>query len=127
MHFAAIELARDENPESAIRHFMTVAAELGIRFQRLVMFGPIEFGARNFVRFQTDCRTFPPIVARLKHLCRATIVPQVTGTYLATLANGREGRVGGTLMQAVARPGTTKTFLGPAHPYWQEQFGSPRA
>lgn len=124
MHFAAVELTPGENPESAIRHFITIAAELGIKFQRVVMFGPLEYGVARFVRFQTDCRTFPPIVARLKVDRRGSIVPMMTGSYLATLANGREGRVSGALMQSVARPGAAKTFLGSAHPHWQAQFGA---
>lgn len=123
MHFAAIELKRGENPEEVIRHFVTMAADLGIRFRKVRTFGPIEFACISFIRLQTDCSTFPPIVARLKATKRSIIAPTRLG-YTAFLAKGREGRVGLMVMQGIPRPGYGKEYLGPAHPYWQVQFQS---
>lgn len=121
MYFAALEVKSHEAPEAAIRHFITVAADHGIKFQRIQTFGPFEFAGVRFVRFQTDCPTFPPIIARLKASGRSVIAPTTTG-YKAFLGSGREGQVGVVLMQGVALPGHSKTYLGPSHPHCMSQF-----
>jgi hypothetical protein len=121
MYFAAIELKKGEKEETAIRHFVLAAADNNIRFKKLQSFGPFEFANAKFIRFQTDCSTYPPIVSRLKVDGRAVIAPEVGG-YKAFLANGREGQVGTVLMQGTARPGHGKVYLGSSHQFWQAQF-----
>lgn len=121
MYFAAVELRDGESPQDGVRHFIVVAADLGIRFRRLQVFGPFEFACHKFVRFRTDCPTFPPIIARLKSEGRGIIAPGMAG-YRAFLPKGREGQVGLVLMQGTALPGQGKVYLGPQHPHWRTQF-----
>jgi len=121
MYFAAVELRSGEDPEEAIRYFLTVAADLGIKFKRAKTYGLIEIASVRLVRFQTDCPTFPPIVARLRNTKRSVVIPTTAG-YRAFLANGREGPVKFAVMQELARPGYSKVYLGPGHEHWKAQF-----
>lgn len=121
MYFTAVELKRGENQQDAIRHFIEAAAEEGVRFRRLEVFGPIEFGCTRFIRFSTDCSVFPPIITRMKSARRSIIAPTNSG-YRAFLANGREGSVGLAAMHHTPLPGYGNTYLGPSHPHWKEQF-----
>lgn len=121
MYFAAVELKPGEAPEDAVRHFVTVAAEQGIRFKKLQTFGQIEYACSTFIRFRTDCPTYPPVITRMRIGGRSVIAPMVTG-YRLFLANGKEGQVNCTLMQGVPLPGYSKVYIGPSHEHWQAQF-----
>lgn len=120
MYFAAVELKNDD-PRAAIFHFVRTAADLGIQFRYLQVFGRIEYAGFPFIRFRTDCPTYPPIIARFKVQGRGIIAPGYRG-YTAFLANGRQGNALMTLMQAVPLLGQEMEFFGPAHPHWQAQF-----
>lgn len=125
MYFAAVELRLGEVPQDGVRYFLSVAADQGIRFKHLRTFGPFEFACVRFIRFQTDCPTFPPIIARMQTDGRAIIAPSKVG-YRAFLAKGREGPVQTMLMHTTALPGHSKTFVGTTHPHWAAQFTQDR-
>lgn len=108
-------------PEDAIKHFVSAAADLGIKFKKIQTYGLVKVATYQFIRFQTDCPTFPPIIARLKSAGRGIIAPTLAG-YRAHLPNGREGAVNFTTMHEIARPGYGKMFAGSSHEHWRSQF-----
>lgn len=123
MFFAGVEIKEGEKIHDAIQHFLFAAADNGIKFSKVMLFGIVEVGSTKFVRFRTDCRTYPPIILRLRTEGRGFISPAKVGGYRVFLANGREGPFNSPQMHTVQAPGYGQVYKGTGAEFWERQFG----
>lgn len=121
MPFAGLQVLSGETQHEAIRLFMAAAKEAGSRFKVLKVYGPLDLGRAQFVRFETDCNRVY-IVKAAEALQRGHIIAGKDGRYIATFS-GWSGPVSAAGMQEVARPGYKgRVYRGPGDPFWERQF-----
>lgn len=123
MPFAGIQVLSGESQHEAIRCFMVAAKEAGSHFKVLKVYGPLDLGRAQFVRFETDCnRAY--IVRAARTMKRGYIIAGKDGRYIASF-QGWSGPVSAAGMQEVPRPGYKgRTYRGPGDPFWERQFES---
>jgi len=119
--FAGLQLLEGETQPELVGKFIRAAKEAGSRFKILKIYGPLDLGRAQFIRFETDCnRSY--IRKAAVALKRGYIITDETGKYVATF-QGWSGPVSASGMQEVPRPGYKgKAFRGPGDPFWERQF-----
>lgn len=118
-HFA-VELLPNEASHDVVHTILTCAADKGILFRALELYGTFQVGTAWFVRCRTDLKDVPPLLDALFKAGRGVVEPTTSG---CIIRRGKRTGVGsGLLLHSAPQLGQQRMYRGTQVAHWEKQF-----